>query len=281
MSPARRSDLDHDTDDVRQAAVLRVIGAMRHSLDQPQPLTELARVGMFSPFHFHRIFRDVTSVTPARFLASLRMAEAKRLLVHSDQTITQISSGVGYESLGTFTTQFTRLVGVSPGQFRRLASVFVDVPLGELGYLLGPARPPGTGPTLRFSAGPTRDEEIAHRIGFIGVFAGASPQQTPLACALLSGSEQVPLSSMPPDGDHTVQALLADPDATADQALLADRLSGCLVGSVRVRVRHGSTGSAPIQVRLREPAPVDPPVLTVAPLLALTEQAVEAQDRAR
>jgi AraC family transcriptional regulator len=105
----------------RVAATARAIALMSQDLSVPRQLDDLARAAMFSPFHFHRVFADVTGITPARFLTCLRIAESRRLLLHSTMSVAKISLTVGYASVGTFTTRFTTLVGESPAMFRRLA----------------------------------------------------------------------------------------------------------------------------------------------------------------
>jgi AraC family transcriptional regulator len=108
------------TADMWSEAVLRSIGTMRENLGEELSLRTLARSAWLSPFHFHRVFHRLTDSTPARFLAAWRIAEAKRRLAYSEDSVTDVCMHVGYASLGTFTSQFTRVVGVSPGRFRRL-----------------------------------------------------------------------------------------------------------------------------------------------------------------
>src|SRR5207237_652416 len=84
------------------------------------PLAELADSACMSAFHFSRVFSAVTGISPARFLAALRMAAAKRLLLASERRITEICMDVGYNSLGTFTTLFNEFVGIAPTRFREL-----------------------------------------------------------------------------------------------------------------------------------------------------------------
>ncbi len=82
----------------------------------------LADVACLSAFHFSRVFRAVTGIPPGQFLAVLRLELAKRLLLTSDLPVTDICSAVGYTSVGTFTSQFTELVGMTPIHLRRLPS---------------------------------------------------------------------------------------------------------------------------------------------------------------
>src|SRR5947209_13544286 len=89
------------------AAVERVIDLMdQRATDRPPSLREMADAAVFSPFHFHRLFNRLTGVPPGRFLSAVRLATARRLLVESGLRVTDVCFEVGYESLGTFTTQF-------------------------------------------------------------------------------------------------------------------------------------------------------------------------------
>src|SRR5215211_3612838 len=116
----------------RGAAVDRVIHEIRQRLDEPLSLCDMASIAYLSPFHFNRVFRQMTGVSPCRFLPALRLDAAKRLLSDSEMRIIDICFAVGYNSLGSFTTQFTQLVGLSPGRYRRLHQIDELVEPGEL-----------------------------------------------------------------------------------------------------------------------------------------------------
>ncbi len=97
----------------------RVIRDMKLHLGDPITVDDMARSARLSKFHFSRVFRRVTGVSPGRYLSALRLNEAKRLLIETSLNVTDISHRVGYTSVGTFTTRFTNSVGVSPTAFRR------------------------------------------------------------------------------------------------------------------------------------------------------------------
>lgn len=103
-----------------ERAVERVIEQMRANLSQQLTLDDMAQTAMFSKFHFTRIFQRITGVSPGRFLAALRLQEAKRLLVSTDLNVAAISVRVGYSSVGTFSTRFTKSVGLPPTTYRRM-----------------------------------------------------------------------------------------------------------------------------------------------------------------
>jgi AraC family transcriptional regulator len=105
-----------------ERAIKRVISAMRDNLSEPLNLENLAKIAIISPYHFHRVFAEITGITPHRFLAALRIEKAKQLLATSTLGIMDVCFEVGYHSLGTFTATFTGSVGISPNRFRRLAT---------------------------------------------------------------------------------------------------------------------------------------------------------------
>lgn len=92
---------------------------MRSNVGEELSLDDMARAAMFSKFHFSRVFQRVTGISPGRFLTSLRMEEAKRLLRTTTRTVADIGTSVGYTSVSTFSGRFNRSVGLTPITFRR------------------------------------------------------------------------------------------------------------------------------------------------------------------
>jgi AraC-like DNA-binding protein len=84
-------------------------------------LGEAASLAYLSPFHFQRTFREMFHESPHEFVTRLRMEEARRLLVDSDQTISEICLTVGYVSLASFSTKFRAQAGRSPKEYREEA----------------------------------------------------------------------------------------------------------------------------------------------------------------
>ncbi|CAM5280302.1 hypothetical protein GCM10010329_78740 [Streptomyces spiroverticillatus] len=98
-----------------------VVEVMRDRYDEDLSLHVLADTARLSSFHMSRLFHQETGLPPARFLSAVRQEVAKRKLLCTSDRVADISVQVGYSSLGSFTTRFTKSVGVSPGRFRRLA----------------------------------------------------------------------------------------------------------------------------------------------------------------
>src|SRR5215471_21715534 len=126
------SDWPISTAETHRLTVERVIRAMRERIYQPLSLEDMADVAHLSPYHFSRVFHNIIGVPPGEFLAALRLEEAKRLLLTTSLSVTDICFELGYASLGSFTTRFTQLVGVPPRLLRRLAEDFTMPSLESL-----------------------------------------------------------------------------------------------------------------------------------------------------
>jgi AraC-like DNA-binding protein len=256
-----RMCLAHPTGATRLAAVVRAIKAMRAGIAEPLSLTKLANAAMLSPFHFHRVFRHVTATTPARYLAALRMAEAKRLLTETQLNVTEICAEVGYSSLGTFTTQFTRHVGLSPSRYRNAVAAWGHVSLRAVveRYPQPAGRIAVTG---RVTGGPGHSASAA-----VALFHSAIPQGQPVAGTVVAVPGPVRLVDVP-DGDYHPLAMWLDERASIARALREATGPFGFVGTsgALVPVRQGRA-RAPFEIGLRPFHAVDPPIVYAAPLL--------------
>ncbi|GAA4447343.1 hypothetical protein GCM10023170_028680 [Phytohabitans houttuyneae] len=244
------SPVPQETDN-HTAAVVRAIERMRGELASPLSLSDLATTGLFSPFHFHRMFRLATTMTPARFLAALRMAQARRLLLHSGLTVAAIGSRVGYTSIGTFTTQFTRLVGESPLRFRELVRGLGDRPIGEMLAAAGFAAPASATHPYGLTVVELRREDDA------GV---------PKSWCVAARSRAMWLDRTPAVGEYEARVLLIDARATPTDALVDDVAGSYLTGGATLRLSSSGQLGGPAEIALRPPRATDPPVLSSAPL---------------
>lgn len=97
----------------------RCILAQRSS--DPLSLDDLSREVALSPYHLIRAFKRAYRQTPYQYLVQRRLARAKHLLRTTSLPITEICMTVGYQSLGSFSALFYRMVGISPANYRRRA----------------------------------------------------------------------------------------------------------------------------------------------------------------
>ena len=86
----------------------------------PEPLDvpELARAARLSPAHFSREFARAFGETPHRYLLTRRLERAAALLRSTDRSVADICMTVGLRSVGSFTTSFGRMFGLSPSAYR-------------------------------------------------------------------------------------------------------------------------------------------------------------------
>jgi AraC-like DNA-binding protein len=82
-------------------------------------LDQMAAQAGFSKFHFARAFKDAYGETPANYLTLRRVERAKDLLRSANLTVTEVCMLVGFSSLGSFSSRFSELVGMSPSAFQR------------------------------------------------------------------------------------------------------------------------------------------------------------------
>jgi AraC-like DNA-binding protein len=105
---------------LRGLADTRVARAIRRLHERPaHPWTvqALAREAALSRSAFFERFSRSVGMPPMEYLLSWRMALAKRLLRSTDRGIAGVAEDVGYASASTFSTAFSRHVGMAPGRF--------------------------------------------------------------------------------------------------------------------------------------------------------------------
>jgi AraC-like DNA-binding protein len=84
----------------------------------PLDVAALARAAHLSPAHFSREFRRAFGETPHQYLLTRRLERAAELLRNTDRSVTEICLNVGLSSVGSFTTSFGRVYGMSPTAYR-------------------------------------------------------------------------------------------------------------------------------------------------------------------
>ncbi len=105
---------------LRDLALLRrVRDRIDREYSQPMDVAALARGAHMSAGHLSRQFRLAYGEPPYAYLMTRRIERAMALLRRGDLSVTEVCFAVGCASLGTFSTRFTELVGVSPGVYRR------------------------------------------------------------------------------------------------------------------------------------------------------------------
>lgn len=99
--------------------VNRVIDYINSNLDKNLSLNVLAQVALFSPFHFHRIFRVFVGEPLNDYIRRLRLEKGANMLIgNQSKAITDIALDCGFSSSATFARAFKGHFGISPSEWR-------------------------------------------------------------------------------------------------------------------------------------------------------------------
>ena len=94
--------------------VARAITAVRRDIAQPLRVDELAAIAHMSQSSFHQHFAELTAMTPIQYQKSLRLLEARRLMIAEDVLVSEAAHRVGYGSPSQFSREYARMFGAPP-----------------------------------------------------------------------------------------------------------------------------------------------------------------------
>jgi AraC family transcriptional regulator len=252
------------TFDSYRRAIERVVLFMHENLEETWSLRDLASVAFMSPFHFNRVFRQITGIPPSQFLYALRLEAAKRLLLTSHFSVTDVCFEVGYNSLATFTNRFTHLVGLPPSLLRRLAedSLMPYLKLlhdAEVERLVAAADVHEVSGRVKLTGG-------FEGIIFIGLFQTPIPQNRPDGCAVLMSPGVYRITRMRSGKYYLFAAAFDRPKDWL--AILLPNAKSLFVGASRTPVFiEGDEVSGQTDIDLRPVQITDPPILMALPLM--------------
>lgn len=106
-----------------QNALFEAIGYMREHLDQNVSVSDMAAHIGYSPSHFHFLFKSYTQHTPYAYFLSLKINQARFLLLNTDKTLTEISEELGFSKVSQFCNAFKKEFGITPAKFRKQRDV--------------------------------------------------------------------------------------------------------------------------------------------------------------
>lgn len=100
----------------------RVLDFIQEHLHEPLTLEYIAQEALLSKYHFHRIFKMVTSESLTQFIQRLRTEKAANILYcGSKDSLTDIAMNCGFSSSGYFSRVFKEHYGISPTEFRKIS----------------------------------------------------------------------------------------------------------------------------------------------------------------
>lgn len=97
----------------------RLDAYIQEHLAQDISLKTLADLAGVSPFHFLRLFKRTTRLTPHRYLLERRLERARELLRQGSLSLAEVAVEVGFCDQSHLTLHFKRAYGLTPGEFRR------------------------------------------------------------------------------------------------------------------------------------------------------------------
>jgi len=100
----------------RREVVARACALIRESESTPD-LKALAVSAGLSPYHFHRVFKEATGLTPRAYAAAQRAQRVRQGLAQG-ASVTEAIYGAGYHSSGRFYATSTQELGMTPGVYR-------------------------------------------------------------------------------------------------------------------------------------------------------------------
>jgi AraC family transcriptional regulator len=262
-SAVSREDTSENMTLVAQTqAVEHTIQIMHTHLQEVLTLEDLASVACLSPSHFQRVFRRLIGIPPGEFLSAPRFQVARRLLLTTPLSVTDICFEVGYTSTGSFTHRFTHLVGLSPRRLRQRAHTF-EPPPGEPAEIC-----PTTLACIRrkhallgwISAPVTFRGTI-----YVGLFPGPIPQGRPVRCTTLTSPGWYLIHDVP-DGVYHLRAAAFPVAADLHSSLLPGEKMLLGHNASPLVIRHGHVSGDPDLV-LHPPRLTDPPLVMGLPLV--------------
>jgi len=240
-------------------AVKISIDYMKKNIDAEITSEELAYLVGYSPYHFSRIFKEITGVSPRHYLSALRIEAGKEMLISSKSpSILKILLLIGFRSLGTFGSKFKQFVGLSPKQFQLSTNDLHDF-VNQ--YKESPLLLVSTAPKLscHFEVPPTFKGII-----FVGLFPRAIPDQKPIiGTAFTQNQTSCVFSDIPPGTYYVLAAALKWSLNPKDYFLLNRALRGKYDKPIVIT----KTTEVEVTLSLRNPLPTDPPILVNLPQL--------------
>jgi AraC family transcriptional regulator len=105
--------------DIRQESIKKTVDYIENNLNEQLNLNEIAKVASYSPYHFSRIFKQVTGENLNNMIKRLRLAQSTKELMYDKSAITHVGLNVGYETPSSFNKAFKQLFGISPTEYKK------------------------------------------------------------------------------------------------------------------------------------------------------------------
>jgi AraC family transcriptional regulator len=102
--------------------VRRTVAYIEENLGSKLAIRQLAELVSFSKSHFSRAFKRSLGLTPMEYVAKRRVERAKHMMISTGEQLTSIALACGFADQSHLNRSFRRVVGVSPGAWRRTST---------------------------------------------------------------------------------------------------------------------------------------------------------------
>lgn len=92
--------------------------SIENNVEKNYVLDEMSEMSGYSKNQIMRLFKKHFDLTPVQYMTKVKMEQAKKMMLYSNMTITEIGYSVGYEDLCYFTKVFKKYAGQSPTEYR-------------------------------------------------------------------------------------------------------------------------------------------------------------------
>ena len=113
--------------------ISRALRRIHASFSEGLNIDQLASEAGMSPPTFHSHFKAVTNTSPIQYLKSIRLHQARLLMVRNGMTAATACNEVGYESASQFSREFKRLFGLSPAEEAKRMKANFSIPPAHTG----------------------------------------------------------------------------------------------------------------------------------------------------
>ena len=242
-------------DDARAETVAHIIRQMKRPENGPVLLDEWAEYAGMSKYELTAAFRRLTGIPPKTFHNVEKLEIAKRLLVFEDMRVTDVCFEIGFESVGSFVSKFTKFVGLSPGSYARemTAASFIKAYLAAILSTAGAMRDRQSQRRLTFHqpADQTRQNLIA------AVFEKPFPSGYPAAWRFVPAT-RAPSPAVSRVAGHCLVASRPFFPKKTDLINLAPALIGRA---------HITRSSQKTEITMAPPTIFDPPITLAVPAM--------------
>lgn len=122
------NNVEKDQDHPKEHAFLQQVRdtLKEHLTEEDFGIEALCRQMRMSRSQLYRKFQALTDTTVHQFLQEIRLHQAREMLIHSDERVSEVAYLVGFKNLSHFSRAFSDLWGVSPGKIRKRNGVWDD-----------------------------------------------------------------------------------------------------------------------------------------------------------